>query len=88
MEQQKTRHPELRKTEHEQATYSGGTVPVTDTDDKKPLYRETGSSMNPKDCEHCSGAVNGGTSISVASKRNRIVIDMFAMRHTCFVSTD
>lgn len=88
MEQQKIRHPELKKTEHEQATYSGGTVPVTDTDDKEPLYRETGSTMNPKECEQCQGTVNGGTSISVTSKGNRIVVDMFAMRHTCIVTKD
>ena len=88
MEKQETKHSEFMKTEDEKTTDSRGIKITLDENGNEVLFRETGLSMDPQACDHCGGTVRNGTAISVTTTGKSVVIDMFALRHTCLEPLD
>ena len=88
MEKQETEHSEFKKTEDEETTDSRGIKTMRDENGNEVLFRETGLSMDPQECDQCEGTVRNGTAISVTTTGKTVVIDMFALRHTCLKPLD
>ncbi len=88
MNKQETKHSECKKTENEQAKDSKEIITMFDENGNEVLFRETGLSMGPQECEHCGGTVKNGTAISVTSEGKTVVFDIFALRHACLEPLD
>ena len=88
MGEQETKHSEYKKTEDEETTDSKKTETLLDENGNEVLFRETGLSTDPQECDHCGDTVRNGTAISVTSTGKTVVIDMFALRHSCIKPVD
>ena len=88
MEKQETDNSEFKKTEDEETADSRGIKTMRDKNGNEVLFRETGLSMDPQECDHCGGTVRNGTAISVTTTGKTVVIDMFALRHSCIKPVD
>ncbi len=88
MEKQETDNSEFKKTEDEETADSRGIKTMRDENGNEVLFRETGLSTDPQECDHCGDTVRNGTAISVTSTGKTVVIDMFALRHSCIKPVD